>query len=86
MLNSAMINEQANVFADFLQKKAGKDPSAQVRLALKRSCQRKPNKGEVDRGVRLIQSMKDNYGLDDKQALKYFCLVALNLNEFMYLD
>lgn len=85
MLNSDFIQEQAEVFAEFLTKQA-KTNAGQVRLALQRVMQRQPTQQEVDRGLRLMESLKSEHKLSDAQARKYFCLVALNLNEFMYLD
>ena len=48
--------------------------------------QRQPTPEEVTRGLKLIETLKTEQKLNDDQARKYFCLVALNLNEFMYLD
>lgn len=86
MLNSDFINQQAGVFAEYLRTEAGDDPTEQVRLALNRTWQRGPNAKEVRRGIRLIRSLTGNLGVNEDQALEYFCLVALNMNEFMYLD
>ena len=85
MLNSAFINEQGKVFAQFLKKSAS-DPEAQVTTALWRTLQRQPTPKEVQRGVRMIQSLQREDGMSADQALQTFCVVALNLNEFMYLD
>lgn len=86
MLNSDFIHREATVFANNLKKNAGDAPKKQVETALWRVFQRKPTKKEIDRGVTLIASLKTDYKLDDQRALKMFCLVALNLNEFMFLD
>jgi hypothetical protein len=86
MLNSGFLNDQAAVFAKDVQAKAGDDVAAQVSLALRRATQRNPNEAEVERGVSLIERMKTTHGLAHDQALANFCLVTLNLNEFMYLD
>ena len=85
LLNSEFVNRQAGVFADYLEDKVGDDPAAQVRLGLTMITQRRPTQGEVDRGVAFLDGMKqENVAAD--QALKYFCLLAYNLNEFLYLD
>jgi hypothetical protein len=86
MMNSAFINEQARVFAAYLQKRAGGSPSAQVRLALWRVQQREPSAKEVERGVRLMARLQERYNVRAEEALARFCTVALNLNEFLYLD
>jgi mono/diheme cytochrome c family protein len=86
MLNSAFLNEQAKIFAEDLSAKAGSDPAAQVRLALRRTCQREPALRDVERGVEFIHRMGAEYHLAPEEALRSFCLLALNLNEFLYLD
>ena len=41
---------------------------------------------EPVRGLELIADLKAKEGVTTEAALKYFCLVVLNLNEFVYLD
>jgi hypothetical protein len=86
MINSKFVNDQAKVFAAFARKQAGADPAAQVRLVLRRVLQREPEAKEVERGVKFLEAMRAEDHLDDAGALRCFCLLALNLNEFMYLD
>jgi len=86
MLNSDFLNEQAKVFAEDLCRKAGDDPAAQVRLALRRTLQREPSAAEVERGVRFIARMRGTHQAAPAESLRRFCLLALNLNEFVYLD
>jgi hypothetical protein len=86
MLNSALVNDQARVFAKYLRQKAGADPAAQVRLCLWRTLQRAPTPAEVARGVKLIASLQKEEKIGAEDALAAFCVVAFNLNEFLYLD
>lgn len=86
LLNSDFLNEEAAVFAEYVRRHAGDDPAAQVALALQRAMQREPTAAEVERGVQLMQALREKDGLSAEAALKYFCVVALNLNEFVYLD
>jgi mono/diheme cytochrome c family protein len=85
MLNSEFAHRQADVFAAFLQKQAGSKPTDQVELALARIYNRRPNAQEIQRGVALLDSLKKD-GLLAADALKYFCLVTYNFNEFLYVD
>jgi hypothetical protein len=85
MMNGEFIQQQAEIFARLLQQKTD-SPEEQVTLALRRVMQRQPTPEEVTRGLKLIETLKTEQKLNDDQARKYFCLVALNLNEFMYLD
>ena len=86
MLNSDLLNRQARVFAASLRKQAGSDPAAQVKLGLWRVLQRTPTQKEIARGVKLITAMQQEPNVKPEDALNYFCVVALNLNEFLYLD
>ncbi|MEP6755398.1 MAG: PSD1 and planctomycete cytochrome C domain-containing protein [Chthonomonadales bacterium] len=85
-LNSTFINESARMFRDNLAKNAGPDMEKQVKLALWRVMQREPNAKEIDRGIRMINSTKERYHVSSDEAMLRFCVVALNLNEFIYLD
>lgn len=85
LLNSEFMNRQAAVFAEFLKKEAGADSAMQVNLGLTRVTQRRPSQAEIERGVGLIESLKQD-GVPDDVALKYYCLALFNLNEFLYLD
>jgi Protein of unknown function (DUF1553) len=86
LLNSQFILEQSQLFADMVAKAHPESTEAQVRLALQRVCQRQPSADEVTRGLELIDTLQKENGLNVEQARKYFCLVSLNLNEFLYVD
>ena len=86
MLNSAFLNEQAQVFADSITKQAGNDPAKQVRVALRRVLQREPTAKETLRGVTFMQTMQTKHRVSKPESLRQFCLIALNLDEFVYLD
>jgi hypothetical protein len=88
MLNSEFLNRQAALLAARLRREADTDARAQVALGLRLATGRRPTEAEVDRGLRLIAAVRAEPGKDtnDESALQAFCLVALNLNEFLYLD
>jgi mono/diheme cytochrome c family protein len=86
MLNGEFLNAQAKLFADDVRKAAGDDPAAQVRLALRRVTQREPSAREVERGVGFVARLRESHQRSAAEALRDFCLLALNLNEFTYLD
>ena len=86
LLNSAFINAQAQTFAAYLQKQAGTSETAQVTLALRRVMQREPTAKETQRGLTFLQTLQQKHGQSDADALRAFCVIALNLNEFIYLD
>jgi hypothetical protein len=57
-----------------------------VQLALNLITGRPPTVTEVQRGVKLIDSFKNQDQVGAEAELKYYCLLVLNLNEFVYLD
>jgi hypothetical protein len=86
LLNSAFANEQAEKFAARLGREGGKDIIAQVRLALRLATCREPTDAQVKKGVTLIAALHKDEGASPEVAMKDFCLVVLNLNEFVFLD
>ncbi len=86
MLNGEFLHKQASIFAQRLKREAGDDVNAQVRRALSLVTSRAPSDLEVRRGIELIQALREQENASAEAALQSFCLVALNLNEFMYLD
>lgn len=85
-LNSEQMQEEAMVFAEYLKERAGEALADQVKLGLQRVLSREPSEKEVASNVAFVQDMMKSHGLDADRALKLFCLVAYNLNEFVYLD
>jgi hypothetical protein len=86
LLNSEFVNGQAKLFAENLRKEAGEDVTDQVRLALRRVTQRAPTEKEIERGIRFITDTREKDKLSEEEALRRFCLLALNLNEFVFLN
>jgi hypothetical protein len=85
LLNSEFLNREAEVFAARLRKEAPGNLRQQIRLGLFLATSREPTVAEVERGLRLVESLRGDEAKEDA-ALKYFCLMALNLNEMVYLD
>jgi hypothetical protein len=86
MLNGEFLNTQAAEFAKRLKREAGDDATKQARLALRLALQREPDAASVERGLALLKSLPDKHKIDPDTALKYYCLLVYNLNEFVYLD
>ncbi|MBX3443389.1 MAG: PSD1 domain-containing protein [Planctomyces sp.] len=85
LLNSEFANSEAETFARLVAGEVGSDREAQVRRAIERTCQRPASDPEIERGMALISDL-EQLGQSPEAALKNFCLLALNLNEFLYLD
>jgi hypothetical protein len=86
MLNSQFLNDQAQVFAEQTLNDAGTEPTAQATFVLRRVLQREPRLAEVERGVAFMNRVQTEDGSKPEEALRQFCLLALNLNEFVYLE
>ena len=63
-----------------------KDLDVVVRRVIRLTTGRVPKEGEVKADVAFIEKMRKEEGLDLKKAVASYCLLALNTNEFMYLD
>jgi mono/diheme cytochrome c family protein len=86
MLNGKFMNDSAKVFAKRLRDEAGAVLSAQVAHAFQLAFSRKPSEKEVSAGLAMIKDIREKAGLSEEVALERFALLALNLNEFVYLD
>ena len=86
MLNGEFLNEQATQFAKRLRAEAGADVKRQIWLAYRLALNREPDQDMIQRGLSLIEALKTKHELSADIALEKFCLMALNLNEFVYLD
>jgi hypothetical protein len=84
MLNSAFVGEQAQAFAQSLIKSAP-DSAGRVRLGLRRTLQRTPSAKEIALGTAFLEKMRA-LKVSDDEALRRYCILLLNLNEFLYLD
>lgn len=86
MLNGEFVNSQATAFARRLRREAGENLHEQVRLALNLVTDRPPTVAEIDRGMKLIDRLRSRDGASAGTALRLFCLMTLNMNEFVYID
>ncbi len=85
LLNGEFSNEQAAALAERLQKEAG-DLVGQVRLAIRLTAARSPGDDEVKKDVDFIRDQRGKFKLTEFEALRRYCLLAMNANEFVYLD
>jgi cytochrome c553 len=86
MLHGEFANEQAGKLAMRVKAAAGGDVREQVAESIRVTLQRAATAEEVADGTRLIEQLTRKGGQSADDALKYWCLAVLNLNEFMYLD
>jgi hypothetical protein len=86
MLHGDLLRDQAGKLAARVATAAGPDPRAQVAQAIHLALQRPATDEEVAEGLELIDRLQKDRGQKPEDALKYWCLAVLNLNEFVYLD
>ena len=86
LLNSEFVNKQAEVLAKRVEDEHAANLQTKVWLVLNKVMARTPDNDEVDEGLAFINDMKQRHGTSDQRAFELFCLLALNLNEFMYID
>ena len=86
LLNSKFLNDSAEALAKYVEKKAPDDIKAQVTHALHNATHRKPTDQDIQDGLDLIKDLKANTKANQEDAMHRFCLLVLNLNEFLYLD
>jgi hypothetical protein len=95
LMNGAFFHEQAAKFADRLMAEAGNDPKAQAERAFILAFGRLPSAGEIADAQVFLSAQNELVGrrakpedrLDTtREALRAFCLVILNTNEFVTVD
>ena len=86
LLNSEFVNAQAEALAKHVEAEGAANLQTKVWMVLNKVTQRVPDNSEVDRGLAFIAEMQQAHGHDEAEAFERFCLLALNLNEFMYID
>jgi len=85
MLNSQFVNDQAEVFAERMRSTSG-DVRAQISSGLALALQRPAKDREVEYLLGFYDSLQKELDLTPEAALDRVALLALNLNEFIYLD
>jgi hypothetical protein len=86
MLNGSFFNEQARLLAERVKQSTSNGPREQAKRAIELAIQREATTQEIDEGLKLIKRLTEEQRLPPEEALKYWCLTVLNLNEFIYLD
>ena len=78
------INEQATALRPGSSENA--DPAARIRRAIMLTTCRKATDEEVAKDLSFIEELRTKGGMSPADAWRYYCLVQLNSNEFLYLD
>jgi len=86
MLNSKFYNDQAVAFANRMRWEGGVTVEDQVQFGLRMVLCREPDISETQRALKFIKELQEYENVSAEVALNRFALLALNLNEFVYLD
>lgn len=85
MMNSVFVNTQAGILAGRVQRDVGKDARLFTTRLLWLALQRHPKETEIQEFLRLAERLQKR-GIKPEQVQSYLALMALNLDEFIYLD
>jgi hypothetical protein len=86
LLNGEFASAAAAKLADRAIGEAGEDFQRQVAIALQLALDRPATDDEIAEGSALVAGLQQKHGLSSRAALQQWCLVVLNLSEFIYLD
>lgn len=86
MLNGKFTGDMATAFANRIAKEAGDDPKARIATAFRIALCREPSAQEIDRNLKLIETLQSKHQQSVENAWRLFSLTLLNTNEYMYLD
>ena len=86
MLNGKFINDQALAFANRMRWEGGVTVEDRVRFGLRLVLCREPEPVEMQQALTFMQELQQHEGVSAEVALDRFALLALNLNEFIFLD
>lgn len=85
-LNGSFFNDQSRLLAKLIVDTGSIEPRDQVKRAIELALLRPATKDEIQEGLQLIERLEHEHGRSPDEALRYWCLAVLNLNEFAYLD
>ncbi|HEY6563424.1 MAG TPA: DUF1553 domain-containing protein, partial [Pirellulaceae bacterium] len=85
MLNSAYLQQQAQALAERLKHEEPLDIEARIERGLRLALGRAATQAEIARGRRFVEELQGEFQLSSDEALRQWCLLLYNLNEFAYL-
>ncbi|HYV35763.1 MAG TPA: DUF1553 domain-containing protein [Gemmataceae bacterium] len=86
MLNDDFTNEQAKFLAQRLKKEAPQGIKEQITRAIRLTTARTPTAAEVTKDLTFVQNLQKQSRISEAEAMRFYCLMVLNANEFLYLD
>ncbi|NNM24944.1 MAG: DUF1553 domain-containing protein, partial [Phycisphaerales bacterium] len=86
MLNGDFLNEQAALLAKRVAREVDGPLETRVARAVEIVTTRPPTNADIRDGIGVVRDLVEGEGLTAERAFTMYCLVLLNLNEFVYLD
>jgi hypothetical protein len=86
LLHSQFLQSHAGHLAERVRGESGDDLRDQVGHAIRLALSREPDDELTADGLALIERLTTEHGLNRDEAFRQYCLMVLNLNEFVYLD
>ena len=86
LLHGEFLQTHAGHLAERIKNEAAGNLQAQVVHALRIVLQREPTEDTIMESLQLTERFQSEHQLSPEEALRQFCLMALNLSEFIYLD
>ena len=86
LLHSDFMQTQAKHFADRVIREGGDTLDSRLAYALRLALSREPDMETLSDGLQLFGHYRQQHDCSQTEALQQFCLMVLNLNEFIYID
>jgi len=86
LLHGEFLQSHAGHLAERVTAETSGDLRDTIGRALRLALQREPDEETIDDGLALIDRYRQKHSVDEFESLRQFCLMVLNLNEFVYLD
>ncbi|MCA9229567.1 MAG: PSD1 domain-containing protein [Planctomycetales bacterium] len=86
LLHGDFLQTYAGHLADRVRAEAGDELEARVVRTLQLVLSRQPEQASVADSLQLIERLENEHGLERDEAFRQFCVMTLNLNEFVYVD
>jgi len=85
MINSDFLREAAEDFAEHIRSKQHPSRVEQIKSIWRKATGREAGETIIAEGLKFFEDFR-KAGASEEQTLQQYCLIALNLNEFIYLD
>ncbi len=85
-MNGSFVDAAAERLAERVRLEVEGGLASRVKRAIELVLSRRPTKAEITRGVTFIETLHDDYWLDEDEAVVVFCLGLYNRNEFLWVD